>query len=64
MGGLRDPAGAEHLRVLRELRRAGLNPTGISITANTPGCAYCLALDHEAGQCPHASGAEQDRLFA
>jgi hypothetical protein len=66
MPGLSDPADREHLRVLRELRRAGLDPTVLSLTTNepAPGCALCLAPDHQADQCPAAPGGQQAHLFA
>ena len=66
MAGVSQPADREHLRVLRELRAAGLDPTVLSIQINGPvsGCAYCLALDHQADQCPAGPGGRQDRLFA
>jgi len=66
MPGLSESADREHLRVLRQLRAAGLDPTVLSITSNepVPGCAYCLAVDHQADQCPASPGSGQDRLFA
>jgi len=66
MAGVSQPADREHLRVLRQLRAAGLDPTVLSITANDPaaGCVYCLAVDHQAAECPSFPGGPQARLFA
>jgi hypothetical protein len=66
MPGLSESADREHLRVLRQLRRAGLDPTVLSIASNDPasGCASCLAPDHQTDQCPAHPGGLQDRLFA
>ena len=64
MAGLSQPADREHLRILRELRRAGLNPTVLAITSNDDrGCAYCHELGHSAEVCPQLPG-EQAHLFA
>jgi hypothetical protein len=64
MAGLSIPADREHLRVLRQLRAAGLDPTVLAIEINEPasGCALCSAPDHQADQCPADPGA--GRLFA
>jgi len=66
MAGVSQPADREHLRVLRQLRAAGLDPTVLAIQLNepVPGCAYCLAVDHQADHCPTNPGGGQDRLFA
>ena len=66
MAGVSQPADREHLRVLRELRRAGLDPTVLSLTANAPevGCDLCLAPDHQTDQCPTNPGDRQAHLFA
>jgi hypothetical protein len=66
MAGVSQPADREHLRVLRALRAAGLDPTVLAITSNDPvsGCSVCLALDHLADQCPAEPGGWQARLFA
>ena len=66
MAGVSQPADREHLRVLRQLRAAGLDPTVLAITTNEPvsGCTYCLAPDHQADQCLAGPGGAQDRLFA